>query len=96
MTLFFPLGWGDHIRLNEIFLATSGLEWKDVDFDNNVITVDMQRQYIRGYGTFVTLPKTESGLRYITVSGSVMDLLKRYKKQQKAERLKIGNLWKLW
>lgn len=77
------------IRLSE----AAGLEWSDIDFQENLITVNKQRQQVSGYGTFVKEPKTESGNRQVTVSETVMKLLRQFKKAQSVNRLKLGDAW---
>lgn len=71
-----------------------GMEWQDVDFENNTIDIHKASQYIPGKGVFVKSPKTEESNRLITVPASVMVLLKEYKKQQAEKKLKAGSLWK--
>lgn len=70
-----------------------GLEWKDVDFENCTITVRQASQYLPGMGMFTKEPKTETSTRVISVSASVMELLKQYRAHQAEERLKVGDLW---
>jgi len=53
-----------------------GLEWPDVDFENNTITVNKASQYLPKKGTFTKGPKTKSSNRKIAVPESVMTLLK--------------------
>lgn len=77
------------MRLSEV----AGLEWSDIDFQDNCITISKQRQQVSGYGTFVKEPKTESGNRQVTVSETVIKLLRQLKKEQSINRLKLGNAW---
>ena len=72
----------------------TGLRWDDIDFNHNRLNVSNQRQYISGYGVIDKPPKTEAGIRPVTVSPTVLILLKAYRKVQKENRLLMGNLWK--
>jgi integrase len=70
-----------------------GLEWPDVDFEANTLTVRRASQYLPEKGTFSKDPKNETSNRVIAVPESVMALLKQYKAHQNEERLKVGDLW---
>lgn len=76
-------------RLGEV----SGLEWSDVDFENNLLRVCRASQYLPGEGTFTKSPKNESSQRLIAMPELLTDLLKQYKVCQNEERLKCGDLW---
>jgi len=71
-----------------------GIEWGDVDFDNNTIEIRQASQYLPGKGVFTKDPKNETSKRVISVPTSVMALLKQYKAHQGKERLKVGDLWR--
>lgn len=71
-----------------------GLEWKDIDFENNIISISKSSQYISGIGVFTKEPKNHSSERAIQVVPELMDLLKQYKAWQSEQRLKTGSLWK--
>lgn len=70
-----------------------GLEWKDVNFENNVIEVRQTSQYLPEKGTFTKEPKTEESARVIAVPASVMELLRQHKAEQAQEKLKAGDFW---
>ena len=72
----------------------TGLTWDDINFDASQISINKQRHYIVGYGTIKDKPKTEAGVRIVTVSQTVMSLLKQYKHQQIQQKLKLGTAWK--
>lgn len=70
-----------------------GLEWKDIDFENQTVTICRTSQYI-GNKEFITKePKTRSGIRKLTVGTAVCRLLKSYRTCQALERLKAGDKW---
>lgn len=70
-----------------------GLSWENVDFENNVITINETSSYIPGKGIIFTAPKTESSVRQISVAPSIMKLLKKWEIKQKELKLKAGELW---
>ena len=72
----------------------AGLCWSDIDFDTSVLSVDKQRQYVSGYGTFEKTPKTENGIRTITISKTVSEILRQYKAQQIQDMIMFGSAWK--
>ena len=70
-----------------------GLTWPAVDFENNTIEILQSAQYLPGKGNFTKLPKNETSLRIVSITPSVMALLRRYKAHQAARQLKAGDLW---
>lgn len=70
-----------------------GLEWKDVDFENQVMHVVRSAQYI-GNKTMITKePKTKSGIRHFSLSIHACILLKKYKRWQLEQKLNAGDRW---
>jgi len=70
-----------------------GLEWKDVDFKNNTITVRRSSQYLPGKGTFTKEPKNKSSIRTNVYGDYLFKELKSFKAWQSEQRLKIGDQW---
>ncbi|MGN0467991.1 MAG: tyrosine-type recombinase/integrase [Acutalibacteraceae bacterium] len=70
-----------------------GLEWSDIDFDNNTIHICRSSLYLASKGTFEDKTKTESSERTLKVAPSVISLLKEQKVYQAKQRLKVGDLW---
>lgn len=70
-----------------------GLKWGHIDMKTGVIKVDKATQYLPKMGTFEKEPKTETSKRMLVLPGPVIDLLKQYKAQQTAQKLKLGDLW---
>lgn len=67
------------MRFGEI----SGLCWEDIDFENNVLNINHNLVYDEKKKTFqMRTPKTESGIRSITVPDAIMKLLKEEKVRQ--------------
>jgi len=71
------------VRLGEL----CGIEWTDIDFDNNFITIHQASQYLPNMGTFTKDPKNESSKRTISMPPVLMKLLKKYKTWQNEECL---------
>lgn len=58
-----------------------GLTWDNIDFENNKISVNKTRHYLKGKGLIVRPTKTKKSKRTITVAKSLIKLLKTYKEQ---------------
>lgn len=76
-------------RLGEL----CGLEWSDVNFENNLLRIRQASQYIPGQGTFTKPPKNEASIRIIAMPDDAMDLLKEYRVWWLEQKLKCGDLW---
>lgn len=70
-----------------------GLRWDKVDFNNSQITIDTNLLYSTDRGIYTDTPKTEKSKRTITLNSTVMELFKKYKKEQTARRVKLGTDW---
>lgn len=72
-----------------------GLEWSDIDFDNKIIKVERASQYLPGKGIFEKDPKTEESQRSLAIPGNVVDLLRQYRAEWAARKLRLeGEIWK--
>ncbi|MDE5577883.1 MAG: site-specific integrase [Oscillospiraceae bacterium] len=70
-----------------------GLEWKDVDFENNIISVRRTSNYTAKKGVYTDTTKTKRSQRTLKFPQFIMDMLKEYKEQQDAEALRLGDKW---
>ncbi len=70
-----------------------GLEWKDIDFEKEIISICRASQYLSGKGIFTKEPKNDSSIRTLQLSPIAFNLLRTYKTWQTSERLKIGDQW---
>ena len=86
---FFTLAIYSGFRRGELL----GLEWKDVDFDNNVISVRRTSNYTKARGTYTDTTKTKKSQRSLKFPQLVMDLLRDYKSVQDKERIAAGTAW---
>lgn len=70
-----------------------GLEWKDVDFENNIISVRRTSNYTAKKGVYTDTTKTKRSQRTLKFPQFIMDMLKEYKEEQDAEALRLGDRW---
>lgn len=70
-----------------------GLEWKDIDWDNSVISVRRTSNYTAERGTYTDTTKTKKSQRSSKFPKLIMNLLKEYKAEQESERERLGDKW---
>ena len=70
-----------------------GLEWKDIDFENNIISVCRTSNYTAERGTYTDTTKTKRSKRTLKISSYIMELLKQLKEEQDSEALRLGSKW---
>lgn len=75
-------------------MEVCGLEWSDIDFEENTIYINRSRQSIPGLAAFDKTPKTERSKRTIKMPEVAMTMLRLHKIDQVKTRLKIGIQWK--
>ena len=75
------------IRIGELV----GLTWGDVDFERKIITVNKQLVYVSKRGQVFAPPKSNSGIRKISVGDALLDLLATWRTLQKNNEVKHGN-----
>lgn len=68
------------------------LEWSDIDFDNDVITVSKSVGYSKGE-QFVKTPKTKNSYRKVTIPHFLTLRIKAMKTERLRYRLSIGDYW---
>lgn len=86
---FFTLAIYSGFRRGEML----GLEWKEVDWEHNVISVRRTSNYTASKGIYTDTTKTKKSQRSLKFPQSVMDLLREYKAEQDEERIKLGTKW---
>ena len=76
----------------QVFITTGlrrgeciGLQWQDIDFQKQTLTVNRSVTYTPECGIVVAPPKTAHSIRTIPVVGSTLGLLKQLQKQQERE-----------
>ena len=70
-----------------------GLEWKDIDFEHNIISVRRTSNYTAERGTYTDTTKTKRSQRTLKIAQPIMDLLKMLKEEQDNEALRLGDKW---
>lgn len=70
-----------------------GLEWKDIDFDKNEISIERTSVYTEDFGVFTKSTKTENSLRTVSLPNELAVVLKKHQKEYKEQKLKCGELW---
>lgn len=86
---FFNLAIYSGFRRGELL----GLEWKDVDFENNIISVRRTSCYTPDRGVYTDTTKTRLSQRTLKFPQALMDMLREYKEEQDNEALKLGDKW---
>lgn len=69
------------------------LEWSDVDFKNDTISVTKSTGVVNGV-QIIKDPKTKNSHRVIAIPKSLTARIKRLRKERLAHRLKLGNAWR--
>ena len=87
--VFFVLAASSGFRRGELL----GLEWKDIDWENRVISVRRTSNYTVERGIYTDTTKTEKSQRSQQFSASVIEMLKEFKTEQDGERAKYGSKW---
>ena len=67
------------------------LRWSDIDFDEQVIQVKQSVTKVTGKDLEFRKPKTKSSIRPINIDEDLSKIFKRRKKEQKQNKLKLGN-----
>ncbi|MCL2190156.1 MAG: site-specific integrase [Defluviitaleaceae bacterium] len=83
------LGLFGGLRVGEV----CGLEWRDIDFTENSVTISRSRQHIPNMPAYDKEPKTERSKRTITLPEIAMSLLRRHRAEQAEMRLRLGCQW---
>ena len=87
---FYTLAIYTGFRLGELM----GLEWKDINFETNVITVNRTCLYSKAKGGLYTeTPKTAQSLRSLKIPQAVIDMLVKWRSLQDIQHKKIGSQW---
>lgn len=88
LKLFFFLAMFTGCRRGELIALT----WQDLDFQENTVTICKSACRVQGK-TIIKATKTKGSNRVIAVPGIVMDVARRWKKEQAEYRLAIGTQW---
>ena len=70
-----------------------GLEWKDINFEKETISIERASQYVEHIGIITVSTKNQSSERVIKLPKIMFDLLRKHRKWQSRERLMLGSKW---
>ena len=70
-----------------------GLEWKDVDFENDIISVKRTSNYTSERGIYTDTTKTKRSKRVLKISPYIMNILRELKDEQDEEAFRLGDKW---
>lgn len=70
-----------------------GLEWKDIDWKNQVISVRRTANYTATDGNYTDTPKTKKSVRSLKLPDVVFDRLTELREQQSINRERFGSKW---
>ncbi len=70
-----------------------GLEWSDIDFKNQTISIKRTSQYTAQKGIYTDTTKTEQSKRTVSAPDTLINLLARYKWEQSQNRAALGDKW---
>lgn len=70
-----------------------GLEWKDIDFDKQVISLNRTSLYTKDRGVFTDTLKTRTSYRSLKLPAEIMEVLKQYKEHQAKYIDTLGKKW---
>ena len=68
------------------------LEWKDIDFDNDTITVSKSVSVVAGQ-QITKAPKTKNSFRSVTIPHFITQRLREMKAERTRYRLSLGDYW---
>src|SRR5579885_1542706 len=77
------------LRPSEYF----GLQWKDIDFNSGVLTVQRTLAWLRDGTWYFGEPKTSRSRRSIPLPQEIIDLLREHKRVQAEERIKAAKTY---
>ena len=87
--IFFTLAAFTGLRRGELL----GLEWKDFDWDNCLVSVVRTSEWTKEKGIYTDTPKTQSSKRILKIPAELAAQLLRFKKWQDNYKVSIGSKW---
>ena len=79
--LTIPIAMYTGLRIGEIL----ALQWLDVDLNRKLISVSKNSETIKGKGTILQTPKTESSIREVVIPNQLYDILIKFAPQKDEE-----------
>jgi len=87
--LFFMLAVYTGARRGELL----GLEFKDFDFEREIVSFQRASLYTRNKGVYTDSLKTVTGYRSLKLPTELVELVKQYRQHQAKLKEEIGDLW---
>ena len=88
LKVFINLALFSGLRKGELL----ALEWSDIDFENDTITVSKSVGYSKG-AQFIKTPKTKNSFRKVTIPHFLTQRIKAMKAERTRYRLSVGDYW---
>ena len=88
-TIFFTLAAFTGLRRGELL----GLEWKDIDWDNQLLNVVRTSEYTKEKGIYTDTPKSKSSVRIIKLPVEVIEKLREFRYWQNEQSIRLGSKW---
>lgn len=85
--ILFNLATG--IRRGELL----ALQWKHVDFDKNIVTIEQAVNKTKAHGLEIASPKTSNSRRTISISPSIMQVLRKHRSKQRDYKMELGEVY---
>lgn len=70
-----------------------GLEWQDIDLENNTLKIQRNSLYFREFGIVTKEPKTHNSKRTVTMPYKLTQILSEYKEWWDNQKVMHGDLW---
>ena len=87
--VFFFMIYGG-LRRSEVL----GLEWKDINFETGVCSIERTSQYRgKNTGVYTSTPKTKSSRRSLQLPNELLIELKKLKFENNSQRVHCGDQW---
>ena len=67
------------------------LKWKNIDWDKKQIFINSNLLYSPDVGIYITTPKTEKSIRYISIPDETIRILKEYQEWQNEQKEYFGS-----
>lgn len=86
--VFFSIALFGGLRRGELIALT----WDDINFDNNTISITKSTAYV-GNNMVTKSPKNKTSIRVVNIPVSVIDILRKLRKEQKELKINLGDQW---
>ena len=87
--VFFTMAMYTGLRRGELL----GLEWKDFDWDNEIVSISRTSMWTKEKGIYTDTPKTKTSMRTLKLPKEIIALLQKYRTYQTAYKATLGSKW---